>query len=126
MNTLVTVTQVLMGLVITGFVILPWVRPTVEPEAEFPQRPEVIKEFDKEAILDTLRDLEYELETGRINGRAYRRIRERYVNRALELMDEDELEEEITSRSREPADRNESLEEEIASVREELNDQEGT
>lgn len=49
------------------------------------------EEFNrKEAVLDALSDLEYEHETGKINDRDYRRLRDVYVRQAAELLDEED------------------------------------
>lgn len=101
------------------FVYLIW--PLLRGENDhFPVLDDLREQRRKDKVLEALRDLEYEHETGKINDQDYRELRDHYLNRAVDLFDQEELEGTDLETAESEEDVGEKIEEKIARQREKL------
>lgn len=101
------------------FVYLVWPLLRVEND-HFPVLDDLREQRRKDKVLEALRDLEYEHETGKINTDDYRELRDHYLNRAVKLFDQDELEDTALHTAESDDDVGDKIEEKIARQREKL------
>lgn len=114
---LVLLVEFLLGFGIFVYLIWPLLRGEND---HFPVLDDLSEQRRKDKVLEALRDLEYEHETGKINSEDYRELREHYLNRAVELFDEEELEETVLETAESDDDVGDKIEEKIARQREKL------
>jgi hypothetical protein len=101
------------------FVYLIW--PLIAGEGDhFPVLDDLSEERRKDKVLEALRDLEYEHETGKISTEDYRELRNHYLDRAVGLFDEDELDDASLETAESDRDVGDEIEEKIARKREQL------
>jgi hypothetical protein len=117
MQNLILVLEFFLGFGI--FVYLIW--PLVADEKDhFPILDDLSEERRKDKVLEALRDLEYEHETGKISTEDYHELRHHYLDRAVGLFDEDELEETSLETAESDRDVGDKIEERISRKREQL------
>lgn len=101
------------------FVYLIW--PLVSGEDDhFPVLEDLSEQRRKDKVLEALRDLEYEHETGKISTEDYRELRSHYLDRAVGLFDEEELEDASLETAESDRDVGDKIEQKIANKREQL------
>jgi hypothetical protein len=117
MSPWIVLVQFLMGFGICVYLIWPLL--TQEGD-HFPILDDLMANSAKNKVLEALRDLEYEHETGKLSDADYRELREHYLNRATKLFDDDELEDVQLETAESEDDLTDDIEERIAQHRESL------
>jgi len=117
MTGLLVVIQFILGFGV--FVYLIW--PLLAGEDDrFPILEDLSDQRRRDKVIEALRDLEFERETGKLNEQDYRELRNHYLNRAVKLFDEEDLASLSIESTEADTDVEQTLEERIARERETL------
>jgi hypothetical protein len=117
MNPWIVLVQFVIGFGLCVYLIWPLL---VRDDDHFPLLDDLAQESRKNKVLEALRDLEYEHETGKLSDEDYHELREHYLNRATRLFDDNELDDVNLQTAESEDDISNDIEERIAQHRESL------